>query len=94
MTTVTCFANSWCSMDCSSPSGTEGTALLAHEACHNNHLVLIEGMLLDDTVHIVIICKLVTPDIHAAWDVPAAKVIVSDIQNAGFGLLRPASCLD
>ena len=71
-------------MDRTSPSGTEGTALLAHEACHNNHPVLVKGMLLDDAVQIVIIGKLVTPAIQAARNVPAAKVIVSDIQDAYF----------
>ena len=69
-------------MDRILPFGTEGTALLAHVACHNNHLVLAKGMLLNDAVYIVISGKVVTPDVQAVRNVPAAEVVVSDIQNA------------
>jgi len=75
------------------PFGTERTALLAHEACDHYHLVLTKGMLMDDTVYIVIISKLVTPDVQAASDVPATKVIISDVQDAGLRLLSPAAGL-
>ena len=77
-------------MDGLSPSSRERTALLAHETCHHYHLILAKGMLLDDIVHNIVIGKLVTPYVQTARDVSTTKIIVSDIQDAGLGSLRPA----
>jgi hypothetical protein len=75
----------------SPPFGTEGPTLLAHVAGHYQRLVLEKGVLLNDTVHAIIVGEILAPDVEASGDMPATKVIISNVQHACLALLRSAA---